>query len=202
MSANQRYAGMQSGAVNGGFEQLVTQHHREIYLYIWRLTRGADEAQDLFQDTFLRAYKAYERLSADANARAWLFKIATNLCRNYFRRQKRSRHVGLDMAQRASHGNGTAPDDPEQHMLLHDLQQHVLALIDGLPLKQKAALIQRKLHGCPYDTIAVSLQCSPEAARAHVFQALKKIRATLALPAYDGSTTRRTAANRTTRNVL
>ena len=48
-------AGMQSGEVNGGFEQLVTQHHQEIYLYIWRLTRGADEAQDLFQETFLRA---------------------------------------------------------------------------------------------------------------------------------------------------
>lgn len=198
---------MQSGEVHGGFEQLVTQHHREIYLYIWRLTRGADEAQDLFQETFLRAYRAYERLSADANTRAWLFKIATNLCRNYFRRQKRSLHVGLDEAwavveQSASHGNGTAPDDPEQHVLLHDLQRHVLALIDGLPLKQKAALIQRKLHGFPYDTIAVSLQCSPEAARAHVFQALKKIRATLALPAYGGSTTRRTDAKRTTRNVL
>jgi RNA polymerase sigma-70 factor, ECF subfamily len=198
---------MQDCEVQDGFEQLITRHHREIYLYIWRLTRGADEAQDLFQDTFLRAYRAYDRLSADANTRAWLFKIATNLCRNHFRRQKRSRHVGLDevltvVEQRASHGNGTAPDDPEQHMLWHDLQQHVLAIIEGLPLKQKAALIQRKLHGCPYDTIAVSLQCSPEAARAHVFQALKKIRARLALPAYDGSTTRRTDDNRTTRNVL
>jgi RNA polymerase sigma-70 factor (ECF subfamily) len=197
---------MQGGDVNGGFEQLVTQHHREIYLYIWRLTRGADEAQDLFQETFLRAYRAYERLSADANTRAWLFKIATNLCRNYFRRQKRSLYVGLDavltvVEQNASQGNGTAPDDPEQQVLLHDLQQHLLAIIDGLPLKQKAALIQRKLHGFPYDAIAVSLQCSPEAARAHVFQALKKIRAGLALPSCTGSTTRRTDAPRITKDV-
>ncbi len=89
-------AGMQGGDVKEvAFEQLVTQHHREIYLYIWRLTRGADEAQDLFQETFLRAYRAYARLSADADTRAWLFKIATNLCRNYFRRRKRSLHVGL-----------------------------------------------------------------------------------------------------------
>ena len=55
----------------------------------------------------------------------------------------------------------------------------MLAIIDGLPLKQKAALIQRKLHGLPYDSIAATLQCSSEAARAHVFQALKKLRTAL-----------------------
>jgi RNA polymerase sigma-70 factor (ECF subfamily) len=178
---------MQSGEVNGCFEQLVAQHHREIYLYIWRLTRGADETQDLFQETFLRAYTAYERLPEAANARAWLFKIATNLCRNYFRHQKRRQSVGLHevlavVEQGVRRGNGSGPDDPEQRVLSHDLERHVLAIIDGLPLKQKAALIQRKLHGLPYDNIAASLQCSPEAVRANVFQALKKIRAALALP--------------------
>jgi RNA polymerase sigma-70 factor, ECF subfamily len=188
---------MQSGEVNGCFEQLVTQHHREIYLYIWRLTRGADEAEDLFQETFLRAYKAYERLPEAANTRAWLFKIATNLCRNYFRHQKRHPNVGLHevlplVEQEAQQGNGTGPDDPEQRVLSHDLERHVLAIIDGLPLKQKAALIQRKLHGLPYDNIAASLQCSPEAVRANVFQALKKIRAALILPADSSRATRRT----------
>ena len=83
--------------------------------------------------------------------------------------------------QQASQGNGTALTILNSTCCCM-ICKHVLALIDGLPLKQKAALIQRKLHGCPYDTIAVSLQCSPEAARAHVFQALKKIRAELALP--------------------
>jgi RNA polymerase sigma-70 factor (ECF subfamily) len=183
---------MQSCEVKGRFEQLVTQHHRDIYLYIWRLTRGADETQDLFQETFLRAYKAYERLPEAANTRAWLFKIATNLCRNYFRHQQRHPSVGLHevltgVEPGVASGNGTTLGDPEQHLLTSDLERQVLALIDGLPLKQKAALIQRKLHGLPYDNIAASLQCSPEAARANVFQALKKIRAALALPASGGS---------------
>jgi RNA polymerase sigma-70 factor (ECF subfamily) len=190
---------MQSGEVNGCFEQLVTQHHREIYLYIWRLTHGADETQDLFQETFLRAYKAYERLPAAANTRAWLFKIATNLCRNYFRRLKRHQSVGLHdvltvVEQGWPRGNGTTPDDPEQRLLSHDLERAVLALIDDLPVKQKAALIQRKLHGLPYDNIAASLQCSPEAVRAHVFQALKKIRTALALPVARSNAARRPAA--------
>jgi DNA-directed RNA polymerase specialized sigma24 family protein len=75
-----------------------------------------------------------------------------------------------------SHTNGSGYGDPEQLLLSQATERHMLAIIDGLPLKQKAALIQRKLHGLPYDSIAATLQCSSEAARAHVFQALKKIR--------------------------
>jgi len=188
---------MQSSGVKECFEALVTQHQREIYYYIWRLTKGADEAEDLFQETFLRAYKAYVRLPGDANIRAWLFKIATNLCRNYFRSLKRHQNMGLHEAlptvERATHAaNGAVPDDPEQHLLWHDLERHVLAIITGLPMKQKAALIQRKLHGLPYDSIATSLQCSPDTARAHVFQALKKIRTELAWTPRGSRTSRRT----------
>lgn len=189
------------------FEQLVTQHQREIYLYISRLTRGSSERDDLFQETFLRAYKAYERLPGEANTRAWLFKIATNLCRNYFRRLQRHQEVGLHevlaTVERATyHGNGAAPDDPEQRLLLHDLERHVRSIIDGLPLKQKAALIQRKLHELPYDSIAASLQCSQDTARAHVFQALKKIRTQLESPAPGRSKPHHTDDASTSRDTL
>jgi len=175
---------MQSSGVNECFAQLVTQHHREIYLYIWRLTRGSSETEDLFQDTFLRAYKGYGKLPEDANTRAWLFKIATNLCRNHFRQLRRHQEVGLHevlttVEQVLSHTNGSGHGDPEQLLLSQATERHMLAIIDGLPLKQKAALIQRKLHGLPYDSIAATLQCSSEAARAHVFQALKKMRTAL-----------------------
>lgn len=183
----QEYGGMPGSGVTGCFEQLMTQHHREIYLYISRLTRGSLETDDLLQETFLRAYKAFKRLPEDANMKAWLFSIATNLCRNYFRRLQRHPDVGLqevqEMVQNAlSLTDGTSHDDPEQIILSQDIERRMLVIIDGLPLKQKAALIQRKLHGLSYDHIATSLQCSQESARAHVFQALKKIRAALEMP--------------------
>jgi RNA polymerase sigma-70 factor (ECF subfamily) len=168
---------MQSSGVNEDFVQLVAQHHREIYLYIWRLTHGSSETDDLCQDTFLRAYKGYSKLSEDANTRAWLFKIATNRCRNHFRQLRRHQEVGL--YEVLSHTNGSSHGDPAQILLSQATERHILAIIDGLPLKQKAALIQRKLHGLPYDSIAATLQCSSEAARAHVFQALKKMRTAL-----------------------
>src|SRR5215831_11967457 len=87
--------GMQSSRVNECFALLVVDHHREIYLYIWRLTHGSSETEDLCQDTFLRAYKGYGKLPEDANMRAWLFKIATNRCQNHFRRLRRHPDVGL-----------------------------------------------------------------------------------------------------------
>jgi RNA polymerase sigma-70 factor (ECF subfamily) len=198
---------MQSSAVNECFEQLVTQHQREIYLYIARLTRGSHETDDLFQETFLRACKAYTRLPEAANTRAWLFKIATNLCRNHFRRLKRQQNVGMQEALAVvervrDNGAGAAPDDPAQLVLSQALEQQMLAVIDGLPLKQKAALIQRKLHDLPYDSIANSLQCSQEAARAHVFQALKKIRLALELAPSSRRQLRRPDEHRPARKIL
>lgn len=167
--------------MKGHFEQLVIQHYREIYRYIARCTGGLDATEDLFQETFLRAYKAYAALPGEANTRAWLFKIATNLCRNHFRYLQRHRDVSLHevlatvetMAQVA---HGTEHGDPEQYVLSQDMERTVRSIMDGLPVKQKAAFIQRKVEGLDYERIATSLRCSPDAARAHVFQALKKIR--------------------------
>ena len=198
---------MQSSGVTGCFERLMTQHHREIYLYISRLTRGSSETDDLLQETFLRAYKAYKRLPEDANTRAWLFSIATNLCRNYFRRLQRHQDVRLQevletVEYTLSMTDGASHDDPEQILLSQDIERRILVIIDGLPLKQKAALIQRKLHGLPYDHIAASLQCSQESARAHVFQAHKKIRTALEMPPRGSGTPQRTDNDRIVRDIV
>jgi len=195
-----------SSPVIGRFDQLVQQHRREIYLYISRLTGGRDVTEDLFQETFLRAYKAYAALPDEANTRAWLFKIATNLCRKHFRYLQRHRDVSLHevlatVEKAANRGHETDYGDPEQILLSQDLARTVHMLIDGLPFKQKAAVIQRKLQGLDYDSIAASLQCSPEAARAHVFQALKKIRQGVEKPPSGSSTTRRTAIACTARTI-
>ena len=73
------------------FETIVGAHHGEIYRYLRRVTSRTAEAEDLSQETFLRAYRAYRTLGPQANVRAWLFAIATNLSRNHFRSEKRRR---------------------------------------------------------------------------------------------------------------
>src|SRR5512145_2869558 len=97
------------------FETVVGAHHAEIYRYIRRVTARAAEAEDLSQETFLRAYRAYRTLGPEANVRAWLFAIATNLTRNHFRSEKRRRVA----YQAASVDRRDAdPDDPEDEARL------------------------------------------------------------------------------------
>ena len=155
------------------FETVVAAHHAEIYRYLLRLTFRSGEADDLSQETFLRAYRAWDGLNDDANVRAWLFTIATNLARNHFRSESRRR--------RAYAGVGDArgdvdPAGPEEERRFHETRALLERVVDDLPLKQRLAFVMRKLHDLEYDAIGKSLQCSPESARAHVFQALKKIR--------------------------
>src|SRR5438874_7778423 len=77
------------------FAQVVTLHQKAVYGYLLRFTRNPHDAQDLFQETFLRAHRAYAALPADANLRAWLMRIAVNLTKNYVRDRRRRGKVLL-----------------------------------------------------------------------------------------------------------
>ena len=75
------------------FEAVVAAHHGEIHRYLARVTSRASDADDLSQETFLRAYRAFRSLPPDANVRAWLFAIATNLYKNHVRGEVRRRRA-------------------------------------------------------------------------------------------------------------
>ena len=158
------------------FETILEAHHAEIYRYLRRVTSRAAEADDLSQETFLRAYRAYRALPSDANVRAWLFAIATNVFRNHLRSERR---------RRAAHDTVRATrrelelDGPEAEAVAGEVRTLTETTIRGLPLKQRLAFTLRKMHELDYEVIGQSLDCSPESARAHVFQALRKIRTTL-----------------------
>ena len=159
-----------------GFEAVVSTHHGEIRRYLRRVGGRVGEADDLSQETFLRAYRAWHALDGGANVRAWLFTIATNVVRNQARSERR-RRVAHD-AVRATRREAD-PGGPEAEALARETRALTEAAIAVLPLKQRAAFVLRKLHDLDYETIGRGLDCSAETARAHVFQALRKIRTSL-----------------------
>jgi RNA polymerase sigma-70 factor (ECF subfamily) len=158
------------------FDGLVTTHHGEIYRYLLRVTGRGSDADDLSQETFLRAFRALGALPPEANVRAWLFAIATNLCRNHFRSETRRRRALVAVG---TEDRGGGDPGPEAETLFHEARDRVEAAVALLPLKQRMAFTLRKLHDLDYDAIGRMLQCSAESARAHVFQAFRKIRQTL-----------------------
>jgi RNA polymerase sigma-70 factor (ECF subfamily) len=156
-----------------GFESIVAAHHGEIRRYLLRVTARASDADDLSQETFLRAFRAYRALPDGANVRAWLFAIATNLGKNHFRGLARRRRAYAAVAEEVETAD---MNRPEEEALMREARGRVEGIIAGLPLKQRLAFVMRKMHDLDYDAIGESLSCSAESARAHVFQALRKIR--------------------------
>ncbi|MGH7820804.1 MAG: RNA polymerase sigma factor [Candidatus Binatia bacterium] len=155
------------------FDALVSQHHGEIHRYLSRVASRAGGADDLTQETFLRAYRAHRTLPGDANCRAWLFTIATNVAKNHARDESRRTRAHAAAVDVSDDRDGAGP---EMETLSKEIRDVLAAVVAVLPLKQRLAFTLRKVHELDYDTIARSLDCSPEGARAHVFQALRKIR--------------------------
>lgn len=153
------------------FEEIFTRHETEIYRFALRLTRNPADADDLYQDVMLKAYRAFDRLPGDANHRAWLYRITWN---TFLSEQRKRRHcVALDMRQ-----HGGIPAAEVDHAAGLDacaLLQEVAAFVDGLPAKQRLALVLRKYHGLDYDEIATMLDSSVGATRGNVHHALRKL---------------------------
>jgi RNA polymerase sigma-70 factor, ECF subfamily len=168
------------------FEDAIEAHHDEIYRYLWRLldsagrSDAASEAHDLTQDVFLRAYRAYERLAANSNVRAWLYKIATNCAMSTLKRD----HQGARQVVPFEEENELLQDDgserPDMQVLAGEAIESVREAIQRLPDKQRAVVVMRYMHGVEYAEIAEILSCSEDSARANVYQALKRLRVVLA----------------------
>ncbi len=157
----------------------MRRHDREIMRFLMRMTRDREDALDLFQETFLRAYRAYPSLDSESGLRPWLFKIAANLCRNRARdRTRHSRVIAPDAdaegfdavaphhSTHANHANHSAADSAL------DMRR----AIAGLPGKQGQAFVMRKIVGLEYSEIGAALGCSEDSARAGVYQALRKLK--------------------------
>lgn len=155
------------------FEAVVAQHHGEIFRFLRRVTGRAGDADDLSQETFLRAFRAWPGLAPGANVRAWLYAIAGNLARNHSRHERRRSRAHATV--RAA-GREADPAGPEGEAVAREARAAIDAVIAALPARQRLAFVMRRVHDLEYDVIAQALGCSSEAARAHVFQAMRKIR--------------------------
>jgi RNA polymerase sigma-70 factor, ECF subfamily len=143
------------------FGELLEQHEREIYAYALRLTGDRDDADDVYQDTFLAAFRAWPPPRRGAE-RAWLYRIATNKAIDRGRRAKRFVRLG-DLPLAAPERDGVS---------LVDLANAVKTL----PTGQRAAFVLRKVQGLSYAEVSQALACSEEAARSRVSEAVKKLK--------------------------
>jgi RNA polymerase sigma-70 factor (ECF subfamily) len=164
---------------------LIEHHHDEIYRYLWRLlnragrTDSAVEAQDLTQEVFLRAYRAFGRLRRDSNYRAWLYKIATNCAYSALKRDQRQDCDSVPILDEVHQVPADEGQSPDHQVVLGEALEAVRRAIALLPPKQEAAVVLRHVQGLSYPEIAQALECSEDSARANVYQGLRRLRRVL-----------------------
>ena len=159
------------------FEEIMQRHEREIMRYLLRASGDREDAADLFQETWLRAYRAYPRLDSDSGVRPWLYAIATNLCRNRARDSARRVRVVVSDNEKLPAADLIGKNHRFDHENEGYAAAHMRELISALPTKQRQALHLRYFAGLAYAEIADALGCSEDGARANVSQALRKLKA-------------------------
>ena len=159
------------------FEEIIKRHEREIMRYLLRLSGDRDDAADLFQETWLRAYRAYPRLDPESDVRPWLYAIATNLCRNRTRDAARRARVIVSDKALSPVADLITKDHRFDHENAGYAAVHMRELIADLPATQRQALQLRYFAGLDYGAIADALGASAESARANVSQAIRKLKA-------------------------
>ena len=146
------------------FGELLERHERDLYAYALRLTGQRSDTDDLFQETFLAAFRAWPPPRSD-QLRAWLYKIATT---KIVDRVRKTRHaVSLDDLRLV------APDGNSA------LRTDLAAAIRTLPPGQRAAFVLREVEGLTYREVGAALGCAQDAARGRVSEAKKKLREAL-----------------------
>ena len=161
------------GPAPASLATLSERHRPEIVRYLTRLLGDRDEAEDVCQEVFLRAHRAFARLAPDSNCRAWLYRIATNSGLNAARQRARRLARAADVELDGLPGDSGA--SPERRVQL----RAVATAVETLPPRQRAALVLRQFQGLGYAEIAATLGGNEAAARANVYQALKRLRAAL-----------------------
>lgn len=155
----------QDNRTKGEFEVLALEHLDPMYSAALRLTKNERDAEDLVQDTFLRAYRFFDKFERGTNIKAWLFKILTNTFINRYRRRVKERTVVEGSERDTVHERFISRDateyaaNPEQYFFDRLLSDDILGAIDTLPLDFRLVVILADLQEFSYKEIAEILAC-------------------------------------------
>ena len=169
------------------FRALVERHSRAVYRLAYRMTGNPQDAEDVVQDTFLKAYRQLGRFESRANFGTWLHRIAVNCSIDVIRARKHQEtaHDASDLdtldGSPGAHPGADARLDPspERLMLSTEVQDKVTSAMDGLTHMERAAFVLRHFEGQSIEEISRALNLKTNAAKHSIFRAVRKMRLAL-----------------------
>jgi RNA polymerase sigma-70 factor (ECF subfamily) len=164
------------------FRALVERHSRYVFNVAYRLTGSAQDAEDVVQDTFLKAYHQLSRFEARADFRTWIHRIAVNRSIDLIRsrRHREVAHDPIDLEPHETQG----PDEamlpgPDRLLLSVEIRERVTQGLALLTPSERAAFTLRHVEGLPIREVALAMGLKTEAAKNSIFRAVRKMRVAL-----------------------
>jgi RNA polymerase sigma-70 factor, ECF subfamily len=153
------------------FDVIVERHQRQVYQLCYRFAGNHEDASDLAQDVFIRAYRGLHSFKGNSAFRTWLYRIGVNVCLNRVS-SRAHKWTTLEVADRPDIRGERA----DARLLRGERAAEVRAAIAKLPKKQRAALVLRVYHDLPHDQIAEIVGTSVGAVKANFFHALANLK--------------------------
>jgi RNA polymerase sigma-70 factor (ECF subfamily) len=161
------------------FDTLVTKYHLKVVNLVMRFVKDRDDAQDVAQEAFIKAYRGLKNFRGDSAFYTWLYRIAINSAKNYLVSQSRKTPTyAVDIADAEHIESATALKEyatPEGNMLTSEIEATVYRAIKELPDDLKTAITLRELEGMTYDEIALVMECPIGTVRSRIFRARESI---------------------------
>ncbi len=171
------------------FDEIVERYQHKIYGYVKRLVGNETDAEDITQEVFLKALNSLHRFREESSLQTWLFRIATNLCRDAHRRRQREKGwLSLwrqeDQQSETEEGSIVDPPDdrfnPEKLLLREELGAMLSEAMEQLPLAMREVLILHDVEQMPYEEIAQALGVPLGTVKSRLFHARARLRESLA----------------------
>jgi RNA polymerase sigma-70 factor (ECF subfamily) len=167
---------------SGAFRVLVERHSRNLFRLAYRMTGHQEDAEDVVQETFLRAYRQLGKFDERASFGTWLYRIAANCSLDSIRARKRRSERQEPVEEGAPDPVEALPDPappPDRLALSSEVERRVAGALDELSEMERTAFVLRHYEGMCIDDISRTLGVQPNAAKHSIFRAVQKLRRAL-----------------------
>jgi RNA polymerase sigma-70 factor (ECF subfamily) len=166
------------------YDELVRRYQERIYATIYHMTGNHEDAGDLTQETFIKAYQALKSFKGDSSFYTWVYRIAINKTLNFLKQKRHKTHLSLDdLTFNAEHEPEmvelVSEKTPRRDLSLSELQQKLNAAMDKLSKEHKLVVVLHHIQGLSHEEISQILDCNIGTVRSRLFYARQQLQAYL-----------------------
>lgn len=162
------------------FEALVLEHQNKVYSLALRMVGNEEDARDMAQEAFIRAFNSLTGFRGDSKFSVWLYRLTSNICIDFLRSRAKKRTVSMTWTDDEGEDAGELeiPDErfmPEQSLERASVRESVQRGLDSLSPQYREILLLREINGLSYDEISEALGIEPGTVKSRIFRARKKL---------------------------